>query len=68
MNKIKEVIKLIPYIVLLGISVFWTATGDFVESDPYLLGLFRGVIMSVLFYHFIAIVFHLIDRNKDSNA
>ena len=26
------------------LSIYWIATGEEVKSDPYLLGLFRGII------------------------
>jgi hypothetical protein len=40
----KDIIKLLPYIVTIVLCAYWIVTGDKVRSDPYTLGLFRGII------------------------
>jgi len=49
----KDITEILPYIVAIVLCIYWMFNGEKVSNDPYLLGLFRGIIWTPLFYNFI---------------
>ncbi len=49
LRKAKEIMPdAVPIAVALGMIIYWLSTGDVIKNDPYLLGVFKGVIWSTL--------------------
>jgi hypothetical protein len=46
----KDFFEILPYIVAIVLCGYWIATGDKVRNDPYMLGLFRGIIWTPMIY------------------
>jgi len=46
--KKRDIIDLIPLFIALALGIFWVCTGFYVRENPYLLGLFRGIIYTIL--------------------
>jgi hypothetical protein len=52
-KKIEFAIDFSSGIVALCISLYWAFNSDLVYQNPYLLGLFRGIILTVLLRYWI---------------
>jgi hypothetical protein len=49
----KDLIEVIPIVATMVMCIYWIVTGDKVSSDPYLLGLFRGIIWPTVFMFYL---------------